>query len=110
MWRWSIVASAERSWPRSLVSDDDEVEGHEFLHATVSRCNIRIRSREPARGPRGGSDHAAEVTPNLWFDTEAEEAAGCYVSVFENARSVNVAHYTEAGPREAGMVKPSSSS
>ena len=44
------------------------------------------------------------IIPNLWFDTEAEEAAGCYVSVFENARIVNVAHYTEAGPREAGMV------
>jgi predicted 3-demethylubiquinone-9 3-methyltransferase (glyoxalase superfamily) len=45
-----------------------------------------------------------KITPNLWFDTEAEEAAGFYVSVFENSRIVNVAHYTEAGPREAGMV------
>ncbi|HEV2772448.1 MAG TPA: VOC family protein [Thermoleophilaceae bacterium] len=44
------------------------------------------------------------MTPNLWFDTEAEEAADFCVSVFENARIVNVAHYTEAGPREAGMV------
>jgi predicted 3-demethylubiquinone-9 3-methyltransferase (glyoxalase superfamily) len=44
------------------------------------------------------------ITPNLWFDTEAEEAAGFYVSVFENSRIVNVTHYTEAGPREAGMV------
>ena len=45
-----------------------------------------------------------KITPNLWFDTEAEEAAGFYTSVFENSRIVNVAHYTEAGPREAGMV------
>ncbi len=44
------------------------------------------------------------MTPNLWFDTDVEEAAGCCVSVFENARIVHVAHYTEAGPREAGMV------
>ena len=44
------------------------------------------------------------ITPNLWFDTEAEEAAGFYVSVFENSRIVNVTHYTEAGPRAAGMV------
>ena len=44
------------------------------------------------------------ITPNLWFDTEAEEAAGFYLSIFENSRIVNVAHYTEAGPREAGMV------
>ena len=45
-----------------------------------------------------------KIVPNLWFDTEAEEAAEFYVSVFENSRIVNVTHYTEAGPREAGMV------
>lgn len=45
-----------------------------------------------------------KITPNLWFDTEAEAAAGFYVSVFENSRIVNVTHYTEAGPRPAGMV------
>jgi predicted 3-demethylubiquinone-9 3-methyltransferase (glyoxalase superfamily) len=44
------------------------------------------------------------ITPNLWFDTEAEQAADFYVSVFKSSRIVNVAHYTEAGPREAGMV------
>ena len=44
------------------------------------------------------------IVPNLWFDTEAEEAAEFYISVFENSRIVNVTHYTEAGPREAGMV------
>jgi len=44
------------------------------------------------------------ITPNLWFDTEAEEAAGFYVSVFANSRIVHVAHYTEAGPRPAGTV------
>ena len=45
-----------------------------------------------------------KITPNLWFDTEAEEAANFYISVFENSRIVNVTHYNEAGPREAGMV------
>jgi predicted 3-demethylubiquinone-9 3-methyltransferase (glyoxalase superfamily) len=44
------------------------------------------------------------ITPCLWFDTEAEEAAAFYVSVFKNSRIVSVNHYTEAGPREAGMV------
>ena len=44
------------------------------------------------------------ITPNLWFDTEAEEAAGFYCSVFESSRIVNVTRYTEAGPREAGTV------
>jgi predicted 3-demethylubiquinone-9 3-methyltransferase (glyoxalase superfamily) len=45
-----------------------------------------------------------KIVPNLWFDTEAEEAAGFYTSVFKNSRIVNVAHYTDAGPREAGTV------
>ena len=44
------------------------------------------------------------ITPNLWFDTEAEEAANFYTSIFENSRIVSVARYTEAGPREAGTV------
>ncbi len=45
-----------------------------------------------------------KIVPNLWFDTEAEEAAAHYVSIFKNARIVSIAHYNEAGPREAGMV------
>jgi predicted 3-demethylubiquinone-9 3-methyltransferase (glyoxalase superfamily) len=44
------------------------------------------------------------IRPNLWFDTDAEEAAGFYVSVFKNSRVVNVTHYPEGAPREAGMV------
>jgi predicted 3-demethylubiquinone-9 3-methyltransferase (glyoxalase superfamily) len=44
------------------------------------------------------------ITPNLWFDTQAEEAAEFYISVFPDSRVVNVARYTEAGPREAGTV------
>jgi len=45
-----------------------------------------------------------KITPNLWFDTEVEEAAEFYISVFKNSRVVNVARYTEAGPRPAGTV------
>jgi predicted 3-demethylubiquinone-9 3-methyltransferase (glyoxalase superfamily) len=45
-----------------------------------------------------------KIVPNLWFDTEAEQAANFYVSVFDNARVVTVAHYTDAGPRPAGSV------
>jgi predicted 3-demethylubiquinone-9 3-methyltransferase (glyoxalase superfamily) len=45
-----------------------------------------------------------KITPNLWFDTEAEEAAEFYVSVFKDSRIVNKSHYSDAGPREAGMV------
>jgi predicted 3-demethylubiquinone-9 3-methyltransferase (glyoxalase superfamily) len=46
-----------------------------------------------------------KITPNLWFDTKAEEAANFYISVFrENSRVLNVSRYTDAGPREAGTV------
>ena len=44
------------------------------------------------------------ITPNLWFDTEGEEAARFYASVFPNSRITNVSHYGEAGPRAAGSV------
>ena len=44
------------------------------------------------------------ITPNLWFDTEAEEAAEFYCSIFPNSKINAVTHYGEAGPREAGLV------
>jgi predicted 3-demethylubiquinone-9 3-methyltransferase (glyoxalase superfamily) len=44
------------------------------------------------------------ITPNLWFDTEGEEAANFYVSVFPNSEITNVSHYGEGGPRPAGTV------
>ena len=44
------------------------------------------------------------ITPNLWFDTQAEEAAEYYCSIFPDSRIVNVTHYTEAGPKPAGEV------
>ena len=45
-----------------------------------------------------------KIVPNLWFDTEAEEAADFYISVFKDGRIVSVAHYTEDSPGEAGTV------
>ncbi len=45
-----------------------------------------------------------KITPNLWFDTEAEEAAEFYASVFPHSRVVSKTHYPESGPRDTGMV------
>jgi predicted 3-demethylubiquinone-9 3-methyltransferase (glyoxalase superfamily) len=45
-----------------------------------------------------------KIVPFLWFDTEAEEAASFYTSIFKNSRVTNVTRYGEAGPRPAGMV------
>lgn len=49
-----------------------------------------------------------KITPCLWFDTQAEEAANFYVGIFPNARIGNVSRYGREGQeihgREAGSV------
>ncbi len=45
-----------------------------------------------------------KIAPSLWFDTEAEEAAEFYVSVFENARIIGKSHYNDAAPSKTGMA------
>jgi predicted 3-demethylubiquinone-9 3-methyltransferase (glyoxalase superfamily) len=44
------------------------------------------------------------ITPFLWFDHQAEEAARFYTSVFENSRIEAVTRYGEAGPGPNGSV------
>ena len=45
-----------------------------------------------------------KITPFLWFDTQAEEAATFYVSLFDDAEITNVARYPEGAPGEPGAV------
>jgi predicted 3-demethylubiquinone-9 3-methyltransferase (glyoxalase superfamily) len=45
-----------------------------------------------------------KITPCLWFDTEGEEAAKFYTSVFPNSKILEVTRYGSAGPRPEGMV------
>ncbi len=45
-----------------------------------------------------------KVTPFLWFDHQAEEAASFYVSLFPNSRVDKVTRYGAAGPGPAGSV------
>jgi predicted 3-demethylubiquinone-9 3-methyltransferase (glyoxalase superfamily) len=45
-----------------------------------------------------------KITPFLWFDGKAEEAANFYVSIFKNSKILNLAHYGEAGPGPKGTV------
>jgi predicted 3-demethylubiquinone-9 3-methyltransferase (glyoxalase superfamily) len=44
------------------------------------------------------------IRPFLWFDTQAEEAAKFYVSIFKNSKILSTARYGEAGPGPAGSV------
>jgi predicted 3-demethylubiquinone-9 3-methyltransferase (glyoxalase superfamily) len=45
-----------------------------------------------------------KITPWLWFDTQGEEAANFYITVFENSRILDVARYGVAGPGPDGAV------
>jgi predicted 3-demethylubiquinone-9 3-methyltransferase (glyoxalase superfamily) len=45
-----------------------------------------------------------KISTWLWFDTEGEEAAEFYCSLFPNSRITGVQRYGEAGPRPAGTA------
>jgi predicted 3-demethylubiquinone-9 3-methyltransferase (glyoxalase superfamily) len=44
------------------------------------------------------------ITPSLWFDTQGEEAAAYYTSIFPNSRVLGVSRYTAAGPGPEGQA------
>src|SRR6266702_4945392 len=48
-----------------------------------------------------------KITPFLWFDDQAEEAAKFYTSIFKNSRIGKIARYGEEGERIAGRPKGS---
>jgi predicted 3-demethylubiquinone-9 3-methyltransferase (glyoxalase superfamily) len=45
-----------------------------------------------------------KIKPFLWFDTEAEEAAKFYTSIFRNSKLGRVARFPAGSPRPAGMA------
>jgi predicted 3-demethylubiquinone-9 3-methyltransferase (glyoxalase superfamily) len=45
-----------------------------------------------------------KITPWLWFDTQGEEAAEFYTSLFPNSKIVEVTRYGSANPRQEGTV------
>lgn len=48
-----------------------------------------------------------KITPNLWFDDKAEEAANFYTSIFKNSKILNITRYTEEGAKVSGRPKDS---
>ena len=46
-----------------------------------------------------------KITPCLWFDNQAEEAAKFYVSIFKNSKVGSVARYGEEGAKVSGRPK-----
>ncbi|HEU5229425.1 MAG TPA: VOC family protein [Ktedonobacteraceae bacterium] len=45
-----------------------------------------------------------KITPFLWFDKNAEEAAHFYISIFKNSRIESITRYGDAGPGQKGTV------
>ena len=48
-----------------------------------------------------------KITPCLWFDNQAEEAAKFYVSIFKNSKIGNITRYGEVGAEVSGRPKGS---
>ena len=48
-----------------------------------------------------------KITPFLWFDNQAEEAANFYVSIFKNSKIVSVARYGDEAAKASGKPKGS---
>jgi predicted 3-demethylubiquinone-9 3-methyltransferase (glyoxalase superfamily) len=45
-----------------------------------------------------------KITPFLWYDSNAEEAANFYVSLFDNSRITHVSRYGDGAPRPKGSA------
>jgi predicted 3-demethylubiquinone-9 3-methyltransferase (glyoxalase superfamily) len=48
-----------------------------------------------------------KITPNLWFDNQAEEAARFYTSIFKNSKIKTIARYGDSGAQASGRPKGS---
>jgi predicted 3-demethylubiquinone-9 3-methyltransferase (glyoxalase superfamily) len=79
----------------------------------VARSSCTARQALPAQSaPRlvavvqakEGVTDMDKITPFLWFDHQAEEAATFYTSIFKNSRILSVARYGETGPGPKGSV------
>jgi len=63
-----------------------------------SKITITIKSRMN----KSGKNRLQKITPFLWFDSQAEEAARFYTSIFKDSRIGKVARYNKAGEKAAG--------
>jgi predicted 3-demethylubiquinone-9 3-methyltransferase (glyoxalase superfamily) len=46
----------------------------------------------------------SQISPFLWFDNQAEDAANFYVSLFPNSKITSIARYPEGAPGQPGSV------
>src|SRR5205823_15134962 len=62
------------------------------------------QSWHPGADPPSRRPEMQKITPFLWFDTQGEEAAKFYISIFRNSKITGTTRYGEAGPGSKGPV------
>jgi predicted 3-demethylubiquinone-9 3-methyltransferase (glyoxalase superfamily) len=71
----------------------------------VCRADVSQHERQRARATnQPGDEDMQKISPFLCFDTQAEEAAKFYVSIFRNSKIGKIARYGDAGPGPQGSV------
>src|SRR2546422_7250701 len=73
-----------------------------WRRATTGWPTCWHRHCTPASNPK--ETQMQKITPFLWFDGNAEEAANFYVSIFKNSKVGRVTRYGDAGPGPKGTV------
>jgi predicted 3-demethylubiquinone-9 3-methyltransferase (glyoxalase superfamily) len=63
---------------------------------------VMTQAQQPGEQAKVGSKQ--KITPFLWFDNQAEEAAQFYVSIFKNSEILAMSRYGDAGPGPKGSV------
>jgi predicted 3-demethylubiquinone-9 3-methyltransferase (glyoxalase superfamily) len=66
-----------------------------------------IRTKSLEENGKSAIDTKQKITPFLWFDSQAEEAANFYSSIFKNSRVISVTRYDEKSAQASGRPKDS---
>lgn len=65
-------------------------------------------STSPKTNESAEAGPAQKITPMLWFDDKAEEAANFYTSLFPNSKVLSISRYGDVGPGPEGSVMTAS--
>ena len=94
---WDPAMGAPRSLPAASRSQAQGRVGRIDEFSTLRSSNEGEALHQTRK-----DDRMQKLTPCLWFDTEGEDAANFYTSVFPNSKIRDVARYGSAGPRAEG--------
>jgi predicted 3-demethylubiquinone-9 3-methyltransferase (glyoxalase superfamily) len=92
------------------AEDPEAIRAEDWREEMCTATQAPIKLLRQCYRPRGwrlkGND-MQKITPCLWFDNQAEEAAKFYVSIFKNSKIGNMTRYGEAGAEVSGRPKGS---